>query len=762
MSTQYPTALDTSSTLPYVINNVSPVVADNVNILRDAIVAIETELGTSPSGTETTVKARIEAIESMLSLTAPNSAQYFVLAANVSLSNERVLNFASGLSTSDGGAGSEFLVELEESGVIAGTYLQPAFHVDGYGRITNINEGSFSGSAGNYLFSNLQIDGYGRLVSVSSGATNGATGKLAYWLTNEQVTSDGYIDVNDKHFVFNEDLILGVFAEGENALGISMPADYTIIESTTPMIISSNSNDGVLVGSNLRGSLGANSDNWALALFDGGRSFFTNKNAGLSFNMVAPNASMLDNSTPYTMGIVGLIALASGSDNDGYGSAIESEENLVITALGDELLLLANKAVSAPVITIGSIDGNGPSPSADWHDRYSDDVGHVWKIGQFIHRSDENDETQLLMGETSSYLRPSYSFMTDSNTGMYLRSDGYLGFAMNQDPVVSISYDGLFVRNGSQTRPSYAFDSGRTTGFYLLEENKKIGVTINGTVYYSITDTGLGATVPLIAGNGSATNPGFAFISDENTGFYRLSAETIGISNDGYLSFSISSSGLSGKTSPGSPFITSDAGTASLPAYSFAGDTDTGMYRFAGNGIGFAANGANVALLSSTSLILASGVQLQAASGSTASPGISFSADTNTGFLPGIADHIITSLGGIEANLSGAATTQTSDATPKTLYTFNTTSNKSYSIEYTIVARSTSSPLNTGVYYGIIAVKDNAGTASATLNALVTYEDEPSWAVSISVASNAVNINVTGDIGMDINWKGSFEIVSST
>jgi len=43
-------------------------------------------------------------------------------------------------------------------------------------------------------------------------------------------------------------------------------------------------------------------------------------------------------------------------------------------------------------------------------------------------------------------------------------------------------------------------------------------------------------------------------------------------------------------------------GSAALPSYTFVGDLDTGMYRSAANSIGFSANGAAVALISTTGL----------------------------------------------------------------------------------------------------------------------------------------------------------------
>lgn len=62
--TQYPDRIDTSTQLPKAVDRVTPVSAEVVNRLRDAILSIETELGTNPSGTYGTVKDRLDALQS--------------------------------------------------------------------------------------------------------------------------------------------------------------------------------------------------------------------------------------------------------------------------------------------------------------------------------------------------------------------------------------------------------------------------------------------------------------------------------------------------------------------------------------------------------------------------------------------------------------------------------------------------------------------------------------------------------------------------
>ena len=61
---KYPNQIDSSTELPVTTDNVTPVKAEVVNRLRDAILAIESELGIDPSREYGTVRARLDAMQS--------------------------------------------------------------------------------------------------------------------------------------------------------------------------------------------------------------------------------------------------------------------------------------------------------------------------------------------------------------------------------------------------------------------------------------------------------------------------------------------------------------------------------------------------------------------------------------------------------------------------------------------------------------------------------------------------------------------------
>jgi hypothetical protein len=62
----YPSSLDNSASLPLAVDNSTPVSADVFNRLRNAIIAVENELGTNPKGIYGTVKNRLDTLEGLI------------------------------------------------------------------------------------------------------------------------------------------------------------------------------------------------------------------------------------------------------------------------------------------------------------------------------------------------------------------------------------------------------------------------------------------------------------------------------------------------------------------------------------------------------------------------------------------------------------------------------------------------------------------------------------------------------------------------
>ncbi len=66
MVTTYPASIDNTVTLPLVSDSVTQISASSLNVLRGAIVAVESQLGVLPAGIYGTVRARLDAMTQMI------------------------------------------------------------------------------------------------------------------------------------------------------------------------------------------------------------------------------------------------------------------------------------------------------------------------------------------------------------------------------------------------------------------------------------------------------------------------------------------------------------------------------------------------------------------------------------------------------------------------------------------------------------------------------------------------------------------------
>jgi hypothetical protein len=110
MATKYPDGIDNTTSLPYITNGTSPMVAEDINRLRDAVVAVETELGADPSGTFTSVAARVAANEQAISEYA--RSEFLVLSHDGYVSRERVFMPSTNFAATDGGPGFNYELDL--------------------------------------------------------------------------------------------------------------------------------------------------------------------------------------------------------------------------------------------------------------------------------------------------------------------------------------------------------------------------------------------------------------------------------------------------------------------------------------------------------------------------------------------------------------------------------------------------------------------------------------------------------------------------
>jgi hypothetical protein len=103
---------------------------------------------------------------------------------------------------------------------------------------------------------------------------------------------------------------------------------------------------------------------------------------------------------------------------------------------------------------------------------------------------------------------------------------------------------GQFFGNSSDsaTVPSYSWGGDPNTGLYQPAADQ-IGVTTGGTLRLTINTTAFTATLPWRGQNGTVGAPAYSFSGDTNTGVYLVSADNLAIATGGVQRVLIDSSG---------------------------------------------------------------------------------------------------------------------------------------------------------------------------------------------------------------------------
>lgn len=254
--------------------------------------------------------------------------------------------------------------------------------------------------------------------------------------------------------------------------------------------------------------------------------------------------------------------------------------------------------------------------------------------------------TGAIFTTVGSAASPSFAFVADPDTGVFQNGADNLGLATGGALRFHITSTGatlatglnftmsgsaaILNASGSLAAPAYSFSAATATGAYYIGSNA-FDLVSNGTSILRIQASGLQLNAGIFRnGSGSAAAPTYTFDGDEDTGLYRTSANSIGITQGGVLQWDINASGaIRGQAATN--VIQAGNGTVSVPSFSFASDEDTGMYRISANRLGFATGGGLVFDLTSSAInsVPAHGF----ADGAVGAPGITFTSALTTGIF---------------------------------------------------------------------------------------------------------------------------------
>jgi hypothetical protein len=173
----------------------------------------------------------------------------------------------------------------------------------------------------------------------------------------------------------------------------------------------------------------------------------------------------------------------------------------------------------------------------------------------------------------------------DLGTGIYYPATSDLSFTVAGTKTASVIPQGLAVVDGSLGAPSLANLGDLDTGLWFSGADQ-ISLSCGGVESLQINTFEVEAAFPIRGAAGSLAAPSFSFSTEINTGMYRGGAGQIAFSCSGVESLHINTFQVEAKFP-----IRGANGSAALPSFSFANDSNTGMYWVTDDQLGFAAGG---------------------------------------------------------------------------------------------------------------------------------------------------------------------------
>ncbi len=162
--------------------------------------------------------------------------------------------------------------------------------------------------------------------------------------------------------------------------------------------------------------------------------------------------------------------------------------------------------------------------------------------------------TVLLAAGTAG--APSASFAADTDTGIYNSAANEINISTGGTSRVNVSSAGAAVTgavsastvvlggNGAVGAPTYSFSTDTDTGVYRSAADT-VAVSVGGTKVLSVDSTALTPSGIYVRGiDGDAGTPAYSFSADTNTGIYRRAADQIGMSIGGAETLVIASPGV--------------------------------------------------------------------------------------------------------------------------------------------------------------------------------------------------------------------------
>jgi hypothetical protein len=404
------------------------------------------------------------------------------------------------------------------------------------------------------------------------------------------LTVDGYTLSADglaslPSFAFSSETNSGVYKASSGVLGFSTLGTQRMNLSSSGLNLNSNKITGL-------GTPTATTDAATKSYVDTAVSL-----AATTFPLYGPDGSV---STP-------TYSFASSTGTGMYSDALGE---VLFSSSGVLRLTLSSTAATFT----GSIHAPNGSFSAPGLSFSSDATSGLWMSGPILGVSTSGVSRLLITSSAISAVIPislsagsaaacAVQMNGTPGTGLYSVSSNVLGVSASGALQLSISSTAATFTNqivaptGSATTPSYSFNGDTNTGMYHTASAETIGFCSNGSSKATIDALGLHIATgnTLYVADGTASSPAIRFEQDvtNNAGFYRSGTGAVNfVSGSGGVDrIKFDATGLTVLGASSGNIKVTYGGLATVPSYSFVGDSDTGMYNPSSNTLCLASGG---------------------------------------------------------------------------------------------------------------------------------------------------------------------------
>lgn len=255
-----------------------------------------------------------------------------------------------------------------------------------------------------------------------------------------------------------------------------------------------------------------------------------------------------------------------------------------------------------------------------------DDTGLTWGVGANLLTVKTGGvtaayftSTQQLQGTNGTVALPTFSFISDPDTGIYRSAGNAIGFACAGAKVLDIATTGLGVTGYASTTTGlviaetadHPIAPAATKGqFWVKSDTPCVPMfTDDAGVDFQIGGAGFVPAWPLLAPDGAVGAPSYSFANDTNSGVYRIGSDVIGVSCGGAkIAEFYGGAGVVAYNR----FYAQSFGTEAGPAFTWNTSTSYGMYQIstpvADQGLGFSVYGKRIFNVNWAGCVIASQV----------------------------------------------------------------------------------------------------------------------------------------------------------